>query len=371
MNKKAISCHALFIPSWYPTFRNPVSGIFIQQQAQALQDSGLKIGVLFFEERLSLTKPPGIQLEKGISVCRSSGFTIPKRVKPLRYYWLKKWEALFNHYIKNCERPDILHAHSFVGGFVAQYLSQKYGIPYVLTEHYSGFMQQRIPRHWKADLNSIYNDADKIIAVSEVLRQALQNFTSTTIEVIPNMVDTSIFYPANNKDVPSPLRLITVGSLIKRKNISFLLRVLSRLEMDATLTVVGDGPLLSKLKREARQLDIHRKVTFTGNLPPEGVADAMRQSHIFVFASKAETFGVVLIEALACGLPIVSTPCGISEEMKVHYCLDVILNETEMSRAVRLLYTSRINSKDENLPKILVEFNKETITSKITQAYQI
>jgi len=271
-------------------------------------------------------------------VCRSSGFVIPKRIKQLRPCWLKQWEALYNHYVEHQGQPDILHAHSFVGGYIAKHLIQKYNVPYIITEHYSGFIQHRIPKHWKADLYPIYDNAEKVIAVSSHLKQKLENYTDTAIEVIPNMVDTSVFYPAKQKVHPPPIRLITVGSLIDRKNISFLLRVLSQLEIEATLTIVGEGPLRSKLKREARQLGIYQQVTFTGSLPPEKVADTMRQSHIFVFSSKAETFGVVLIEALACGLLIVTTPCGISEELAKTGNVFITNSEVEMTRAVHQLY---------------------------------
>ena len=76
---------------------------------------------------------------------------------------------------------------------------------------------------------------------------------------------------------------------------------------DAVLTVCGDGPDAEALSRQARELGIGDKVTFTGQVSREEVARRLRQSQCFVLPSRSETFGVVFIEAMACGLPIVMT----------------------------------------------------------------
>jgi glycosyltransferase involved in cell wall biosynthesis len=324
----------LIIPSWYPTEKDPIAGIFIQQQAIALQKEGVKLSILFFEENTFSKKAPFLRTEHGINVIRSKGWVPPKRIKPLRILWLKKWEELFEFYTHRYGLPTLLHAHSFVGGYIAKYLSGKYDIPYVLTEHFSGFIKDNIPKHWKLELPLIYNKASKIIAVSTSLKQKLCPYTNTEIKVIPNILDIAVFYPNTQKPSLPPLRLLTVGSLIRRKNISALLKALAALEIEAILHIVGQGPLLHSIKREARKLRVIKKVIFTGNLPPKKVADVMRRSHFFVFASQSETFGVVLIEAMACGLPIISTPCGIAEELIQMGGGRIVNTEEEMAKAI-------------------------------------
>ena len=362
----------LFIPSWYPSPSDPTAGIFIQQQARALQEAGLKIGVLFFEEYSMRNKSSKLYIEDELWICRSSGIIIPKRIRPFRKYWLKRWELLFKHYIDKRGVPDLLHAHSFVGGYIAKYLSRKYEIPYIITEHFSGFIHDNLPTHWRTDITSIYKEADLIIAVSKTLADKLVYYTNTDIRVVPNMVDTNTFFPTKQMLPDSPIRLITVGHLIQRKNHSFILRALHLLpnDIDAQLVIIGDGPLLRRLKQEAIQMGISENVTFMGQSTPAEIAETMRQSHLFLFASKAETFGIVLAEALACGLPIISTPCGVAEEIIQKGGGTIINTESEMAQNIITITNENINYKPSELHRIAhLHYSKEHVAHSIKAIY--
>ena len=326
----------LIIPSWYPTPAAPIAGIFIQQQALALQEAGINVAVLYFQESFWQKKEPNTIQEEGLLVTRSHGTSLPKRIRAFRYLWLKHWDKLFQYHVKNVGYPDLIHAHSFVAGYVAKYLSDKYSIPYCITEHFGGFITGKIPRHWQADLDNIYQHASSVIAVSSTLSKKLAKYTSSEVQIIPNLVNTNIFFPREKNISGHPIHLISVGHLTDTKNQTFLLKTISLLPSvtNFQLIIIGKGPLRNTLQRQAKKLGIKKQVHFTGQLSQQAIADEMRNSYLFVFASQAETFGMVLIEAMACGLPIISTPCGIAEELIQMGGGRIVNTEEEMAKAI-------------------------------------
>ncbi|MCG8326105.1 MAG: glycosyltransferase [Chitinophagales bacterium] len=363
----------LIIPSWYPTSTDPIPGIFIQQQALALQEIGLNVAVLFFQERIWHRKKPYSSKDDGLLVIRSSGIVIPKRINSSRYLWLKQWDKLFQHYTKYMGPPDLLHAHSFVGGYVAKYLSKKYSIPYIITEHYGGFIKDKIPKHWQADLKNIYQSASRVIAVSTSLSQKLSQYTSIDAQVIPNMVNTDIFFP-RKKLIPNlPIRLISVGHLTHTKNHTFLLKAISKLStpFNIQLSIIGKGPLLNVLQQQTKQLGIEQQVNFIPQLSPSEIAHEMHKSHLFIFASKAETFGIVLIEAIACGLPIISTPCGIAEELVALGAGKIVKTEEEMANAIMEILPQIHTFPPSQLHEIIQKkFSKKEIVQFLNRLYK-
>jgi glycosyltransferase involved in cell wall biosynthesis len=363
----------LIIPSWYPDDKDPIAGIFIQQQALALKEVGVNIAVLSLTESFWHKKSPYLSIEDGLKVIRATSWLPPKRIKVLRSLVLKESDKLFRYYLQDHPMPNLLHAHSFVGGWVANYLSVKYHIPYIITEHYSGFMSGHVPRHWRNDLLTIYDNASKVIAVSEVLKKKLTDFTQNEISVIPNVIDTKLFHPSDGLIKSDQLELVTIGSLIDRKNHTFLLQMLPFLltQIRARLTIIGEGPLLKELKQLAQKLKISRHICFKGNLPPNEVANILRQSHIFVFASKAETFGIALAEAVACGLHVISTPVGIAPELAKMEVGVIVNTKEEMAEAI-LTYSSgrKIHTPYQFHQIIRDRYGKEKVTGMLLQLYQ-
>jgi len=111
-----------------------------------------------------------------------------------------------------------------------------------------------------------------------------------------------------------PLRLVTVGSLLPGKNISALIVALPELHArnpELSLEVIGTGRLLEDLQQQTRQLGLEEIVFFSGNLSHDEVLAHLSQSHVFVFPTHSEGFPKALLEAMACGLPIVASPVSV------------------------------------------------------------
>ncbi len=136
-----------------------------------------------------------------------------------------------------------------------------------------------------------------------------------TERLCENAVDLSLFYPGEQLKDPGPnqpLRVICVSRLVPFKAISLLLEAVAvvRNRFPIQLTIVGDGPLRNALQAEARHRSIESITHFTGNLPLKTVADLLRQSHLFCLPSVRESGGAVLLEAMACALPVVAANHG-------------------------------------------------------------
>ena len=189
-------------------------------------------------------------------------------------------------------------------------------MPLVITEHSSTYASG-VPRWLDRLTRKTLMDADARVVVSPSLGRLLESRYGNAAgpwDWVPNMVDERLLSaaPARAGD-RSTFRFLTIGNLIRIKGQSDLLRAFAQQfkgNSRAELRIGGGGPLHRELERLATSLGIRNQVTFLGRLDREQVAAEVRASDAFILSSHHETFGVVLIEALACGRPVVSTACG-------------------------------------------------------------
>lgn len=169
---------------------------------------------------------------------------------------------------------------------------------------------------WRPLIRRIWKNAAHVVANSEGLRQlALQTSREQKISVVHNGIDTEIFYPAQGK---ARGRLLTVSRLIPRKGIRYLIlamKAIARERKDAALTIVGDGPELGRLKRLADSLGISSKVIFLGYVSHGSLPAVYRKADIFILPSLHEGMSNTVLEAMASGLPVVTTDTGGTKEL--------------------------------------------------------
>jgi len=188
------------------------------------------------------------------------------------------------------------------------------GKPYVVTEHSSRFDRTLAAG---VDVPGVIRDASCVICVSPGIEREIRAGVGedlANLRVIPNPVDTSALGPSPHRAREAGrLRLLFVGHLVQRKGVHVLLAALHSLVaggMDVELTVVGTGAEKSRLRKQAASLRLAPRVTFAGGLPHDEVIGYYDECDIVVLPSFAESFGVVVIEALAAGKPVVATRCG-------------------------------------------------------------
>ncbi|WP_163195287.1 glycosyltransferase family 4 protein [Clostridium thermarum] len=349
--------HVLVIPSWYPTAENEISGSFFKEQSEALLDLGMKVGVIYPEIRpISNFSLKGFWVnhfqirtyeENGINVIRMHGWNkFPKLPEREGRYWITQALKLFDIYVEKFGMPDIIHAHSALwGGYAACLISQKYDIPYVVTEHSSAFVLRNIEEWRAAYAVKAFEGAAAVLAVSKFFADSLKHYTDRVIGVIPNMVDTGLFHPAegDRAQASEGFQFCSVAGLNKNKGMDLVIRAFAQAfehQPHIKLAVGGKGPELQNLKDLIAEKHLEHRVTLLGPLSRSEVSRLMQESQCFVLASQYETFGVVVIEALASGLPVVSTRCGGPEEV-VKEGLGLLVEKDDagaLARGMKIIY---------------------------------
>lgn len=320
--------HILVIPSEHLLVdRYPFGGIFQFEQARALARAGHKIGIIsvgFISLRYIFRsyKYTSHEVIDSIAIYRkfSRSIILERFARPNNSFkrYSNQFLSIYSKYEKTYGRPDVIHAHNFLyAGAIAEDLSRKYGIPFVLTEHSSAFARGLVPNSYNAALKQIVSSATALTCVSSNFRELLQNRFHEKFEVLSNIVDTLFFMSEFLNYDSDNFVFLAVGSLDSNKNHQILLRAFAA-EFKGKLIylkIIGDGPLRSTLEDLAEQLGIFNQVFFMGNLSRIQVSEEMRKAHCFVHPSNYETFGVVLIEAMASGLPLIATKCGGPEDI--------------------------------------------------------
>lgn len=309
----------LIIPSWYSTNNNPTSGSFFKEQAQALKESGINVIVAFVEIRLfsDISKKEKVEIinDDGIKTYRIIQGKVPKTGNVGTAIAFRRGiKKIYKEILKE-EKIDIVHLHSCIWGSLgATYIAEKLNVPLVITEHSSYYGRFKVRFLEKLIIKDTLEKADKVISVSGYLKEILWKYYNGNIEVVPNMVDCNEFLcsklnePNNNKK----FTFLSLCYLKSNKGVDILINAFSKYfrNEDVELVIAGDGPERVNLEKLAIDLDIKDKVIFKGALSRDKVKHEMNNCDAFVLPSRFETFGVVLIEALSCGKPIISTRNG-------------------------------------------------------------
>jgi len=306
--------HVLFVPAWLPTSSQPYVGNFILEQANALHNhTSARIGLIYRQD-LTFAQNRKLRREhlKPFEHIIVTKPYIPKASRFTIDIWCRQYFDAYRKYAKRYGPPDVIHAHSYIAGFAASYIAKKTGIPFVLTEHASTFISEDIRPSQISSVKRALNSASSIICLSNSLKKVLEKFTDQHIEVIPELVDTKVFYPQDVRK-NEIFTIVDIGYLIPRKGYDILIdafKIAHNLDNAIRLEIVGDGKLRDELEARVQNANLQEDITFHGGLPADEIAKLLCQSHLCISTSHVETFGITLIEAMACGIPVVATPSG-------------------------------------------------------------
>ncbi|HEU5165420.1 MAG TPA: glycosyltransferase family 4 protein [Chitinophagaceae bacterium] len=352
--------HILYLPSWFPTRRNPYPGDFIKRHAESASlfnritifytaiDETIKEPELV-EERINENLFVYIYYYPSLKGILSPVINGVKRFSALR----KMYNKIFAD-----SSPDLVHVHvAFPAGLFALYLKKRKGLEYIISEHdgiyMPGYDNYHVPGQFeKKMVPVIYSNAKKIHAVSKSLSDALLDIklTDTKPIVIPNVVNTDVF-KYHEKERGNKFGFIHISSLINQKNPEGMLQALSLVKKernDFVLKILG--PAKDKFKKMVKDLSLEKEVIFMGEIPYADVAKQINNSDAMVHFTRYETFGCVIAESLCCGVPIIVSDLDVTRELVTDGISGLLVAESNVQDLVqKILYFMKnrfqINSK--------------------------
>jgi len=369
---------AIFTDTFLPDVNGVVTSVV--NATRMLSNKGHKIYIFTSDKAIKL------KLEKNMEI---HGF---KKLKFLKYpdFWLSA--PRFIKCLKRIKKikPDIIHVHipSFLG-YSAILCSKTFKIPLVATYHtlLPNFLRYLpLPKAERIKImkdaawfwtRRFYNRCDLVTTPSNAMKKILaKHRIKKPIKVLSNGVDTNIFKP--KKINKTGKKLLHVGRMSHEKNIDLVLKafklVLNK-KPNTILQIAGHGPELERFKDLTRKLKIGKNVKFLGVVRDNRLVNLYQSSDIFITASTIETEGIVVLEAMACGLPIVGVNALAVPEIVKHNVNGIIANpnnEKELADStLKLLENKDLREKfgKESL-KIVKEYDLNIIINKLEKIYK-
>ena len=375
----------VIVTPWYPNARNPTAGIFVEEQARALSRRH-EVAVIAPEYRgwrsvreLGLT-PTHEESDTPFPVLRPLVVgLIPRSVLATSLWYSAAVRRALNHLSRSWGAPELLHAHVVVpAGCATASAARQFGLPFVLTEHWSRFPELLRWPSTRYLVRSTLRSASRVIAVSPMLADHVQEALQTvSVAVIGNVIDTSFYdqVAVPERSEGRAIRLLSIGLRDARKGMHDLLDAVQLAQRKGTpvqLVVVGDGPLRAELQHHARALGIAGVCAFDGLRDRDGVRDRLRWCDALVVPSHCETFGVTVAEALASGRPVIATRCGGPEFVMDEACgrLVPVRDPNTLAEAIVDLAAGRIEF-DPKFARASVRrrFGVEAIVDRLSEVY--
>lgn len=368
----------LFISSWYPTRIRPTLGNFVEKHAEAVSRFA-PVKVLHISHDIALSSGREItrnlsgNLETMIVYIRPARFSVFRQLKVISEYF-RAYRLLYPGKIK----PSLVHANVLIPvGLIAFLFKIFKGIPFIIAEHWTGFLPQdpNKPGRGFRLFRLIARRAACLTPVTWNLAAAMQQQgVRGRYSVIPNVVDSDVFFPGPPRQNPL-IRILHVSSLHdEQKNFAGILKALRLLKcrrQDFVLDVISDGDH-SAYFQTVQQLELSEQVVFHGKKNTSEVADYMRKADFLLLFSNYENFPCVIAEAMSCGLPVLSTDTGGIAEHIADW--NGLLTEPEnieslVSRLGVMLQSCRTYSADRIRQYALDHFSYDAVGKKYLSLY--
>lgn len=371
-----------FIPSWYPTQKRPTWCNWMRAH--------LKMTKISVDETIMLqvnieTDVEDDRIEEIESNHFYSDLYIKKHTFSRTYLFynniLKKYEkrleTMFNIAVEKYGKPDVIHAHvSMPAGYGASIIGQKYNIPVVVTEHYSGFFSDnKYPWRLGFLYKQMRNRIDGFYAVSPGFKDKIYKRTGLTVtDCLPNPINIDLFKINNTESKQDVVRLVSTGDIGITKGTDILLEAVNKLPEDVNweLLIIGKNnpfPAIDDLKKLPI---IKRRVTFIERVSQEELCSIYNNSDIYIVSSRIETANVSMLEAMACGCFVVSNSIGAPETLLDNSVSEIFDNTADRLAEALLKATKRkeMHARTEMSNFVQKNYSFEVLSEKLKDIYK-
>ena len=367
----------LIIPTWYPSGEDKLMGIYHKEFTEALNNNNVEANMLFIE-RERLTKPIYYLFHRKKEIVKEKNYNVyiykmlnlgPISFKLQLNRYTKKLNKAFKNYLKHNPKPDIIHAHVTVpAGYAACVLGKKYNIPVVVTEHCGDlerfYNKEPFKEYGLFVLNNSY-----YTTVSKYMQKIALKYTNNC-DIISNLVDTKPFINDQKRKIKDTFNLVIVCALREGKRIDIALEAIKKLKIPVHLDIIGDGFYEVIYKNKCRDLGL-TNVSFLGRKNKQEIANILKKEHALLISSEIESFAISGIEAMASGLPIITTDClGPTEYVDNKIGIICKINDPDdMAIAISNLYDNYSNYDSDYIRKKALEYDASNIINKTINIY--
>lgn len=360
-----------------PNEHNPLWGIFELDQARALRAAGHRVVIAALDMR-SIRRIRRL----GINHTVVGGIDVHTLAVPLgqvpdaitQATLDRGFDALYRRIVARHGRPDVVHAHFTAYALAASRSQYRREFKLVVTEHRSKFTPDGIPLDLRLKAAEAYRRADTVLAVSQALAEVITNNFDLPVRVVPNIVDVSTFARLP-RVAHEGIRLVSVGNLLERKRMTLLVDGFAQAFADrpeVSLTIMGEGPQREAVEAHAVEAGVQGRVHLLGKKDRAQIATEFTRADGFCLLSEWETFGVVYIEAMAAGLPVLASRCG-GPEGFVHEGVGMF-TETDSPESVAQGLTTFVShfrdwNGDDIRADVVSRFGPSTIADELTDVY--
>ena len=380
--------HILEIPSFF----TPYGGEFCLEQARALKALGHEVRILS-NVQLGFTVGgkdymvlPFTRFEHergGITICQSYQRGLPRMARHNAKRWIDIVLSMFDEYVRKYGKPDILHAHcARWAGYAAMKISKQYGISYVITEHlpkevYESVLGKVGSSAWQIPpLKEAYNQANMVITVSEELVDDLACYFGKDYRhvTIPNVIDTSFYSFRLRKPIGERAFAFCCPAIFNhRKGYDVLFEAFAKVvetEPNVVLHIAGQGTDGKACRDMINSYGVGDKVICHGQIDANDMRELYHQSDAMVLATRGETQGLVIAEAMSTGIPAISTE-GIPASMRLDSGYSYVPVDDAKALANEMLKAIKnpiAESDGRALSQMIAErFSPEVIGAKIAE----
>lgn len=385
----------LIIPSWYPTKKRPIEGSFFQEQALAMKQfydikifypKKIQVGRLL---RLFNTLLYFLKIKPSIEFIKDNFANDPEKflfhyiggVRKLKLdEKLMEWQCntAFEKIIKSGWKPELIHAQcTAFGGIISYFISKKYNIPYIITEH-NVFLFHLYLKETQDLMRPALENAKIVLSVSEhQKRMILMHDIHCHPIVVGNMIDENIFRIAPEKHQLFTILYIGYDHYIKDNETFFKAVNLFHQKLKEPFKI----KLLGRTRRSAKanpflilakNYGVTDFIEIVENVERGEIVKYFQESDVVVSTSIAETFGVSMCEALFCGIPIISTANGgVDEMINVKNGIKVnIQDESAICDALIKIFNKEIVFDPQEIRNTVIDkFSKQTFIKKLDRIY--